>query len=278
MDKIKIGFQPAPQHGEYDVLRQRWREAEQLGVDGLYASDHFFAQKVPLQFGSGERHEYPAANNGPNFEAMTIQTAMAALTTKPTIGCLVHANSYRNPNLLADMARTIDHISGGRFVLGIGTGYLEQDYLEYGYELGTPKSRYQDLARALPIIRDRFTKLIPPPVHRIPILIAAMGEKWGLPIVAEHADMWHVFGPPEKLAHKIGLLKEICAKIGRNFDEIELTTWYFPHMLQQEQDPEDFVKLGIRNIINVQQGPDWDLGLVKDLLAWRARRSESIAT
>jgi probable F420-dependent oxidoreductase len=273
MNEITIGFQAAAMHGEYAVLRQRWIDAEALGVDALYTSDHFFAQKVPQAFGTGERHEYPEANNGLNFEATSIQSAMAALTTKPKIGCLVHANSYRNPNLLADIARTIDHISGGRYILGLGSGYLEQDYIEYGYDLGTAKSRYEDLARALPIIRSRFAKLNPPPISRIPILIGAMGDKWGLPLVAEHADMWHVFGPADKLEHKTDLLKKLCGDIGRDFSEIELTTWYFPHMIQQEQDPEDFVKLGIRNIIVLQQGPDWDLGLVRELMQWRDQRT-----
>ena len=270
---IKIGFQVAAQHGEYPVMRQRWIEAEELGVDALYTADHFFAQKVPEKFGQGERHEYPPANNGLNFEATTIQAAMAVLTTKPEIGCLVHANSYRNPNLLADIARTIDHISGGRFILGIGSGYLEQDYLEYGYELGTPKSRMEDLAKALPIIKRRFELLNPRPLRKIPILMGTMG-KMGMRLAAEHADIWHLFGPIDKLAGKIEEMKLLCKDVVRDFSEIELSTWYFPHMLQQEQNPDDFLALGIRNIIVVQQGPDWDTGMVRELIAWREKQSD----
>ena len=150
---IKIGFMVSAQHGEYATMRERWMEAEALGVDALYTCDHFFSQKMPEKFGSGEQYEKPPVVNGLNFEGTTILAAMAATTTRPEIGCLVHAIGYRNPNLLAEIARTIDHISGGRFILGLGSGYSEQDYVEYGYEYGTAKSRMEDLARAIPSSR-----------------------------------------------------------------------------------------------------------------------------
>jgi probable F420-dependent oxidoreductase len=263
---VKIGFQMTPSHGEYKRLRNQWMEAEALGADGLYSSDHFFAQVPTTDAAQGD---YPATFNGPNFEGTMIQAAMAATTTHPEIGCIVHSNSYRNPNLMADMARTIDHISNGRFVLGIGSGYQVQDYVEYGYPLGTAKSRLLDLKANIPIIKARFEKLNPPPIRKIPLLIASMGEKIGMRIVAEHADRWHVYGPIEKIVEKTEVLKNLCKEIGRDFNEIELTTWYFPNILGQEVNPDEFLKLGIRNIIQLQFGPDWDLGLLKELLQWR---------
>lgn len=263
---IKIGFQLTPQHGEYKKMRDRWMEAEELGADALYTADHFFSQVPTVEAAEGE---YPETYNGLNFEGTTIQAAMAATTTRPQIGCIVHANSYRNPNLLADIARTIDHISGGRFILGIGSGYQKQDYIEYGYELGTAKSRLLELKKNIPIIKDRLTKLNPPPIGKIPLLIPSMGEQIGLRIVAEFADMWHVYGPLEKIAQKTEVLKQHCAEVGRDFNEIELTTWYFPNILEQDIDPIEFVKLGIRNIIQLQYGPEWDTGLLKELLQWR---------
>jgi alkanesulfonate monooxygenase SsuD/methylene tetrahydromethanopterin reductase-like flavin-dependent oxidoreductase (luciferase family) len=199
---------------------------------------------------------------------MTIQASMAATTTRPEIGCLVHAIGYRNPHLLADMARTIDHISGGRFILGLGTGYLQQDFAEYGYPWTSQAERSLELAAKVPVIKDRLTRLNPPPLRKMPILIAAMGEKIGLPTVARHADIWHVYGAAEQVCRKIESLKKICADVGRPFEEIEIATWYIPEM-GLTTPPDDFLAMGIRNIIHLKQGPHWDLGVVRELLQWR---------
>ncbi len=166
-----------------------------------------------LSFGDGTRSPKERIY-GKNFEAITIQAAIA-LHQHAQVGCLVHGNSYRNPNLLADMARTIDHISGGRFILGIGSGWYKLDYDEYGYEFGTPGSRLRDLERDLPIIKARLAKLDPPPLHRIPILIGGGGEKMTLKIAAQHADIWHFFGDPESMKRKSDILDDWCANVGR---------------------------------------------------------------
>ena len=154
--KVKIGFHLGPQHGEYRIMRNQWMVAEELGIDALYSSDHFFAQDVEIKITTGER---PLPTAGANFEGMTVQAAMAATTTRPEIGCLVHAIGYRNPHLLADMARTIDHISGGRFILGLGTGYLKQDFVEYGYQWTSQTERSLELAAKVPVIKDRLARL-----------------------------------------------------------------------------------------------------------------------
>lgn len=264
---VTIGCQISPQHGDMKRMRDAWMEAEALGVDRIYSADHFHAQNFNLEDYAEGQMVRPEA--GKNFEGMMIQAAMAATTTRVEIGCLVHAIGYRNHNLIADMARTIDHISGGRFILGLGAGYLKEDYEEYGYLYGTQKERSLELVSAVPVIKSRFEKLNPRPLRKIPLLIAAMGDKIGMPLVAEHADIWHVFGTREKIREKCNRLDDLCREIGRDPRDIEKSVYCIPHM-NPEDDPDVLYReMGIRHLIGFASGPDWDLGPLRELLEWR---------
>jgi probable F420-dependent oxidoreductase len=254
MPRVTIGLQVIPQHGDFEAMKRAWVEADELGVDRIYNWDHFF----PL---SGDP-------NGKHFESLTVQAAMAALTKRAEVSSLVICNSYRNPSLLADMARTIDHISGGRFILGIGSGWFAKDYAEYGYEFGTAGSRLRDLARALPIIKERWERLNPPPLRRIPILIGGGGEKVTLRIVAEHADIWHAFGDAATLKRKSDILDSWCAQVGRDPAEIQRSTTV-SRLTGERQDPSGLIDLGFTDFIVSIQGPDWDLVPLERVLEWR---------
>jgi probable F420-dependent oxidoreductase len=174
----------------------------------------------PLLSSFGDPH-------GKHFEAWTTLAAMAATTEHATVGLLVGCNTYRNADLVADMARTVDHISGGRAVLGLGAGWFERDYAEYGFQFGTPRTRLDDLEASLARIRRRLDRLVPPPLqHRLPILIGGGGEKRTLRLVAEFADMWNAPASPDEFASKNRVLDEWCVRTSRDPSAIERTAWF----------------------------------------------------
>jgi probable F420-dependent oxidoreductase len=252
--QVRIGFQLHPQHADYATIRDTARRAEDLGVDVLFNWDHFY----PL-YGEPE---------GKHFECWTMLGAWAEQTTNVEIGALVSCNSYRNPELLADMARTVDHMSNGRLILGIGSGWFEKDYDEYGYEFGTAGGRLDDLADALPRIESRLGKLNPPPTRDIPVLIGGGGEKKTLRLVAKHADIWHSFGDIETFRHKIDVLHRHCDDVGRDPAEIELSVGTPEDQGPGEAGPE-LVKAGARLFTVGGGGPDYDLTKLKAWIDWR---------
>ena len=249
---VRIGVQLAPQHAPYAKLRDTVAAIEDLGADVVFNWDHFY----PL---SGEP-------DGLHFESWTMLAAIAEQTSRIELGALVNCNSYRNPNLQADMARTIDHISGGRFIFGTGSGWFERDYTEYGYEFGTPGTRLDALARDLPIIEARWAKLNPPPTRKIPVLIGGGGERKTLRIVAQHADIWHSFSDAETLARKLGILAEHGRDVGRDTSQIEISTEIrrtsFDEADQMHALGATLFTFGISDGVH-------DLTPVKKWLAWR---------
>jgi len=255
---IRIGVQLEPQHADYKAIRSAVAEAEDIGVDVIFNWDHFF----PL-YGDPD---------GKHFECWTMLAAWAESTSRVEIGALVSCNGYRNPDLLADMARTVDHISDGRLILGIGAGWSERDYTEYGYEYGTPGSRIDHLGESLTRIRSRFGRLNPAPVREIPVLIGGAGEKKTLRLVAEHADVWHVLGDVETTRRKLQILRGHCDAVGRDFSEIEVSVHVGgggnPFAEPGERGPA-MRDLGVSLFTVSTGGPDFDFTDVRKWIAWR---------
>ena len=228
---LKLGLSVYPQETTWAAVQETVKRADALGFDSLWAWDHL------LGIGAGGRQSV--------FEAWTTVAAWASITRQATIGLLVCANTFRNPGLVAKSAVTVDHISGGRFALGLGAAYRELEHKAHGIEFGTGfRERFAwleesvDVVRALlagatitsaPNGRYRFFEAthLPLPVKgpgTIPILIPGGGERRTLRVLARSGNMWHVRGTPESLARKVELLRGYCDEVGRRVDEIEFTT------------------------------------------------------
>jgi probable F420-dependent oxidoreductase len=261
---VRIAFSVQPQHADYAAIRRAVAAAEEAGADVVTTWDHFF----PL-FGDLD---------GRHFEAWTMLGAWAEATSTVELAALVTPVGYRNVDLLADMARTVDHISGGRLILGLGAGWAERDYVEYGYgPMPGAGSRLDALEAALPRILSRLGKLNPPPTRPLPILIGGSGPKRTLRYAARYADIWHTIGSPAELAARAARLEEWCATEGRDPARIELST--VAGAATSGSTPSTAIgpdTLGPRllaagfTLLNVRAaGPDFDLSPLRDWLAWR---------
>ncbi len=224
---IRFGLQVAPQQTTVEEMKDVWKEAETLGFDTLWVNDHLLPSVGP--------------EDAPNLESWSVLAAMATATSRVKIGAMVTSNTFRHPVVLAKMATTIDHLSNGRLILGIGTGYLESEHKAYGITLPPLKERIDRFEEALQLIttlwaaesRVSFTgqyytlvnaPFAPQPLQRPhpPIMIGGTGEKRILPLVARYAQMWNIPSmAPEEIAAKSKELEKACRKIGRNCGEIE---------------------------------------------------------
>lgn len=201
-----------------DVLATA-QHAQRTGWDGVWIADH-------LMPGSGD-------TSRPMQECWTTLAALAVAVPRVRLGSLVCGNTYRNPALLVKQAVTVDVVSGGRVVLGIGAGWQENEHEAYGFTLPDVRTRLDMLDEACAVIRaltsggrSDFTgvhyrlvdaPLSPPPVRgRLPLLVGGGGERRTMRIAARHADEWNCWGTPESLAHKCAVLDRHCHELGRD--------------------------------------------------------------
>lgn len=223
MTDIALGAHVGQQNMTMDELRATWRRLDEARVDWISVWDHLY--EAPPEGGTVD-----------HFEAIATLGALCAETTHARIGCLVFYVGYRNPGIIAKAATTLDHISGGRFELGLGAGWHAPEAKAFGYDFPRDGKRLDMLEEAAPLIRrlldpneDRTThkgewfetndaSCLPAPVQeRLPIWIGGVGEKRTLPIVAANADGWNAaYVAPDEFQRLNGLLDAECEKIGRD--------------------------------------------------------------
>ncbi|MEU9807363.1 LLM class F420-dependent oxidoreductase [Mycobacterium sp. NPDC050853] len=272
---IRIGIQLRPAQAQsYKQWRDAVLRAEDKGVDVVFGYDHFHWPAGTI--GSDGVVLDPVQPDVNNFEGWTALGSWAEITSRVEIGLLVTGVGYRNPDLLADMARTVDHISDGRVILGVGAGWYEKDYTTYGYEFGTTGSRFDLFEDSLVRIENRLDQLLPPPVRPIPILIGGGGEKRTIPLVARHAHIWHVFADIDTYRRKNEILIAQAERIGRDHNEIERSTsWGLdPDRGLTPAEADAYADAGATLFtVGINPDPDYDLSVLDAPLAWRDSRS-----
>jgi probable F420-dependent oxidoreductase len=250
--RFRVGYQIHPQHCTIQQIRDAYRAADALGADTIWVWDHMY----PL-YGDPD---------GSHYACSPLLAAMAAETKNAQFGALVHSVAYRNPEFLAYETATLAHLSGGRAILGIGAGWFQRDYQEYGYEFGDAPSRLRQLGRALPCIQERLGKLVPAP-PRIPIMIGGGGERVTLRLTAQYADMWNTFPPVEAWRQKNQVLTEWCGRVGRDPGAVERTCSINPDLYDQV---DELLEAGAQHLILRGIQP-FTMGPLEDLLRLSGR-------
>jgi F420-dependent oxidoreductase-like protein len=265
MNDVHFAVTLHPQHTTWSAMREHGLLVDELGYDSLWTWDHF----VTL---SGDP-------NGPNFEGWQILPAWGALTTRVRIGMLVTGNTYRHPTVLAKMAATLDHITNGRAILGLGAAWNEREHSMYGIPFDTAGVRLAKLAESARVIRSlldqprtsfagrhyRLTEAVaePKPLQaHLPLMIGGGGERKTLRVTAAFADMWHGFGGPSQIAHKLEVLRRHCEDVGRDPAAIAPTATIAQGRLAGDaasiaRRAVEFWKVGVRGFF-YQQGAPFD--------------------
>jgi F420-dependent oxidoreductase-like protein len=223
-DGLRFGIHSGQQHTDFPGYLELWRRAEELDFEWASVFDHFLPIRTDPE--------------GPCFEGMTLLAAMAAHTSRLRIGMIVLGVTYRHPAIVANMAATVDHVSGGRLEFGLGAAWFELEHEQYGIPFPPIGQRMDMLDEACRIVRSMWTqerttvegkhyqvrdaRCEPKPLQaRLPLWIGGSGERRTLRIVAEHADGWNtILMPEEQYRHKLDVLARHCADVGRDPAEI----------------------------------------------------------
>ena len=242
MPGVRFGLQLWPQSTSWPEVREAAVAAEAAGWDSIWTWDHLLAIQGPWQ--------------QPIYEGWTILAGVASITSRVRVGLMVGANTFRNPGLTTKLATTLDHVSNGRAVLGIGAAWFDREHEAFGIGFGkTPGERIDWLGEAVPLMRRlldgetvthegrfyRFTDALcePRPIQpHLPILIGGSGPKKTLPIVARHGDAWNTNGELEDVKASLDLLAGYCADAGRDLAQLELTVSFPTIIRDRAEDAE----------------------------------------
>lgn len=262
---IRFGIQVPQQNTTWPEMLSLWQEVDTLGYDSAWVFDHF----LPIF----------SDPTGPCLEGWTALSALAMASSNVRIGVMVTGNTYRHPAVLAKMATTVDIVSGGRLILGIGAGWFDLEHQQYGMTFPSMGGRLQRLDESLEMIKLLWTQdranftgrhyrlqnasFNPKPLQKPhpPILVGATGENIALGIVARHAQMWNSFGTPEVFRHKIARLTDHCERIGRDPATIEKTV-LLPGLFdlkEARQQVDAYVAVGVTHLMFSVSPKDRDL-------------------
>lgn len=227
-NRLKFGVHVPPEGKDFKKMKELCQTAEKLDYDLFTMTDHFMNMANPA---GPENHP---------LECWTSLAGLAAVTSKISLAPLVSCVNYRHPTVLAKMATTVDIISGGRLIFGIGAGWHEMEFKGFMGRFPSAKERLDGLEDAIQISRSMFSNRItnfagktysaketlnsPVPAQKsIPIMVGGSGEKRTLRIAAKYADISHLFAnSPQELEHKLGVLKRHCSDVKRDFSEIKI--------------------------------------------------------
>jgi F420-dependent oxidoreductase-like protein len=241
---LSFGVVIAQHQYTWPELVSQWRLAEELGFDSIWLFDHFMALY--------------ADPDGPCLETSTLLAALAKETSRANIGVLVYGNTHRHPAVLAKEIVTVDHVSDGRAILGIGAGWNEREHRAYGIPFPSAGDRVEMLDESLQIIESLFTQqrttyhgehyqledapFAPKPVQRkLPVLIGGTRPRM-LKVIARHADLWDTSHDPKQLEEGLEQIRINCEEIGRDPGEIAVSSSFGADRLEREDGFEDLIR------------------------------------